>query len=318
MVAVRGRSDFGCAVRAIVVVGVGAVAAAAALPACVDPPSLEQACGHAARVFRERRAACFGFTPMADEATLIERDTRACTLSWGAPGSRVGGAYWEACAGLQEGNCDRQCTTYPRGTRAAGAPCLHPAQCSTLACAGILVLDPDGTPNPRTRACGTCAMPLREGEACVAGTDLCEAGAPGLSCFRGVCRARGGNGSSCDSRNDCAAPWVCTSAGTCGEAMGAGEACVTSKDCFGEFVCDPASKLCANPEYALAGEVCDDDSRRCWIGACDMAAGATTGVCPIVLPDGSLCDPSDRAQVCDAYAYCFGGVCQIPDPAICG
>src|SRR5262245_191567 len=312
MEAVRGRSDFARAAWTVV------LAVAAALPACVDPPSLEDACAHAARVQRARRATCFGFTPMADEPTQLEREARACTLTSGASGSKFGAPYVEVCAARQELMCETACTTFPAGRRAPGAPCLSSLQCSTLGCAGTFVVGADGKRNPRTRSCGTCAAPLELGQTCNVETDVCQPGEPGLSCFQGSCRTRGGTGSACDRSDDCAEPLVCTSAGACGAAIGAGEACVTSRECFGEYVCDPTTRVCVNAAYSLPGEACDDDAQRCWIGACDIPDGATTGVCPIVLPDGSACDPDDAAHTCDSFATCFQGTCQIPDPNSCG
>jgi hypothetical protein len=35
------------------------------------------------------------------------------------------------------------------------------------------------------------------------------------------------------------------------------------------------------------------------------------------LPDGSPCNPDDSSTVCDLYAACFAGVCQIVDPSTC-
>lgn len=287
-----------------------------------DPPrlSLEDACAHAARVDRARRAACFGFTPMSDEPTLIERGTTACTRYWGAPGSRVDASYWEKCATSQEGNCASSsfCSSYPFGTRSAGERCYSFAQCSSLWCFGVRVLDQTGKRNRRATQCGTCAAPLAEGASCNVESDFCTPGQPGTSCFRGVCRVRGNQGAACDSWDDCNTPWVCTSAGTCGAVVPEGGSCAGSTDCAGEWVCDPVAKTCVGQEYVEPGGACDTDIRWCWIGVCDMADGATTGVCPIVLPDGSACDPNDRARTCDSFASCFQGTCQIVDANACG
>jgi hypothetical protein len=59
------------------------------------------------------------------------------------------------------------------------------------------------------------------------------------------------------------------------------------------------------------------NTRRCEAGLCDMAPGAQSGVCPTVLADGTPCDPSDPSKVCDNYAACFRGTCQIVNPATC-
>jgi hypothetical protein len=311
MGAVRGRLEF---VRLVVVL------AAAGLPACTDLPSLEAACDHAVRVFRARRATCGGFVPMADEPTLIARETSSCISIWGAPGSRGGAFYWERCATTSEGTCEDSsfCGIYPRGTREMGQPCLVAGQCASLFCAGVAVLDQDGKRNPGAVQCGTCGTSLSSGVACNVETDSCQAGTPGMSCFRGVCRTRGGMGAPCDGWNDCADPLICTSAGTCGAGRQAGESCVGGADCGGELSCDPSTNTCAWGDYGQPGDACDTDFHACWLGRCDVAEGATTGVCPIVLPDGSACAPDDSTRTCDAYAYCVNGVCQILDPQTCG
>jgi len=296
-------------------------ALASGLAACAaDPPGLEAPCAHIVRVERARRAACDGFVPMADEEMLIERAARSCTLYWGAAGSAVGSARIETCAAAEEGNCAdaAECNTYPYGRRAPGQPCYSFAQCSTLYCGGVLVPDENGNANPRARRCGTCAEQLPEGVACNGVTDFCQAGTPGLSCFRGACRQRGFQGAACDAWNDCAAPWICTSDGVCGGGRQAGQTCVSGTDCLGDLSCDPTTKTCALGDYSQPGDACDNEFHWCWTGRCDIAAGATTGVCPLVLPDGSACDPDDTARTCDAYAYCMSGVCKIPEPNACG
>jgi len=300
----------------------GALAlAAAGLAACAaDPPGLAEACDHWVRVDRARLVTCSGFVPMADEETLIERETRACALFWGAAGSRVGVAWVDKCVAAEEGTCGdaAECNIFPNGTRGPGQPCASFAQCSTLYCGGVLVPDENGKANPRARQCGTCAEQLAEGASCNGVTNACQAGSPGLSCFRGACRQRGFQGAACDSWSDCATPWICTSDGVCGLGRRAGETCVSATDCAGTLDCDPTTKTCAQGDHGQPGDACDLEFHRCWIGVCDIAPGATTGVCPIILPDGSACDPDDGARVCDAFAYCIEGACKMPEPNSCG
>jgi hypothetical protein len=226
----------------------------------------------------------------------------------------------ETCALSAEGNCNASssCNTFPPGTRLDGRPCYSFAQCASLWCAGIVVVDQAGERNPRALQCGTCRTQLPEGAACNVVTEFCQAGTPGLSCFRGVCRLRGLPGTACDSWNDCAAPSICNSAGFCGAANQAGETCVSGTDCAGELSCDPATKTCAFGEHGQPGDACDGEFHWCWLGRCNIAEGASTGVCPLVIPDGAACDPDDPARTCDSFAFCMNGVCQIPDANTCG
>jgi hypothetical protein len=314
MVVVRG-------VRAVMVVL--SAFAASGLAACGSdpppPPSLEAACDHSVRVERARHATCFGFVPMADEEMLIERASTWCAMQARAAGSHTDAAFLDRCAAAEDGYCGlvAECNT-PYGTRAPGQPCLSYTQCSTLHCDGIRMADPNGLPNPRALRCGTCATPLPEGAACDGVTDSCQGGTPGLSCFRGVCRERGGQGADCDSWNDCAGDWICTSGNFCGAGRAEGYTCASTIDCAGALACDPATTTCEPAEYGQPGAACDTTFHWCWKGSCDIAPGATSGVCPIVLPDGSACDPEDTARTCDTYAYCIDGVCKIPDPNDCG
>ncbi|HEY5452295.1 MAG TPA: hypothetical protein VIQ54_26245, partial [Polyangia bacterium] len=103
-----------------------------------------------------------------------------------------------------------------------------------------------------------------------------------------------------------------------GAGRAEGYTCASTIDCAGALACDPATTTCEPAEYGQPGAACDTAFHWCWKGSCDIAPGATTGVCPIVLPDGSACDPEDTARTCDTYAYCIDGVCKIPDPNSCG
>ncbi len=112
---------------------------------------------------------------------------------------------------------------------------------------------------------------------------------------------------------DCAFPWVCKSTGVCDTVNADDTSCGTSSDCTTDTGCDVATKLCVPVQYAQPGEACDGQVQRCEAGYCNL----TTGLCPTVLTDGATCDPADPAHVCDNYALCFEGICQIPDPATC-
>jgi hypothetical protein len=278
---------------------------------CSSAPSLEQACGDYASLFRQRQTVCHGVTPDPNKETLISRETQSCVLSSGAPGSQVGVSYWEQCAALVSNFCaGYMCATYPPGTRQMGEPCLAGPQCASLRCKGTVVVGTGGTALPNGIRCGTCAPRLTDGSPCDVATDVCDVG---LSCFGGVCRQQGLAGAPCAVWADCAFPVVCKSNGFCGRVNVDGTPCGSGSDCGNDTGCDVATKLCTPAEYGAPGVACDAEVHRCRAGTCNT----TTGVCPTVLSDGSACDPSDPSKVCDDYARCFGGTCRIPDPATC-
>jgi hypothetical protein len=71
--------------------------------------------------------------------------------------------------------------------------------------------------------------------------------------------------------------------------------------------------VCTPEQYAQPGQPCDGESRRCVAGLCNKSAGA----CPWIVTDGAACNAADPSTVCDDYARCFSGTCQIPDPSAC-
>jgi hypothetical protein len=273
---------------------------------------LEQECSAYANVFRSRETTCYGVSPEPDEATLISREVKSCVLSSGAPGSMVGANYWNSCASAANNNCGAyKCSTYPAGARQTGEACLVSMQCASLWCKGTVVTADGGSVITQALQCGACSPRLTEGSPCNLATDTCEVG---MSCFQGACRKQGQAGASCVSWSDCAFPSVCRSNGVCGGVLGRGQACTSSLDCTTNEACDLTSKVCASVQFGQSGATCDGEVHRCESGYCNKV----TETCPAVLSDGSPCDPSDPSAVCEVYSLCFGGTCQIPDPADCG
>jgi hypothetical protein len=274
-------------------------------------PPLERACRAFANIQSIRKTSCYGVAHAPDEATLISRGTKSCELVSSAPGSMVGADYWNTCASEANNDCvGFKCATYPSGTRQVGEPCLVDNQCATLWCKSTTVIASDGSVPPEGLQCGKCAARLPEGSSCNAAIDACDID---FSCFQGSCRSKGQAGAHCLHWSDCAFPWVCLSSGICGEVLQVGETCSSSLECTTDFGCDMATKVCASVEYGQAGDTCDGEVFLCESGSCNM----TAGTCPAVLADGAPCDPSDSSTVCQAYARCFQGTCQIADPASC-
>jgi hypothetical protein len=274
-------------------------------------PSLEQACANYTSVDREREATCYDVATEPDEATLMARQTESCVMTSAAPGSLVGAAYWTACTAAADDHCQGyQCAPYPAGTRQVGDPCLVATQCASLWCHGIVVRDASGNALAGSAQCGHCAARIAEGATC--GTDdTCDIG---LSCFQGVCRKKGLQGSPCAVWADCLGPsWVCKSTGFCDAITPDGQVCATTQDCATDTGCDLTTRVCTPYHFSQPGAACDGQVNRCEAGECD----SSTSLCPTVLADGAACDPADPSTVCDNYASCFDGVCQIPDPSVC-
>jgi hypothetical protein len=275
-------------------------------------PSLKQACSDFVTIVRHRETSCYGVAAEPNESTLISRQVESCVLASSAPGSQVGGSYWESCGSAANNGCaGYKCATYPAGTRNDGEPCLTSTQCASLWCRATSVVDGNGSVLRGAVQCGACASRLPEGASCDVATDACDVG---LSCFGGACRTLGSQGAACATWSDCAAPaFVCKSSGTCGTITPTGAPCVTSSDCTTDTGCDLVTKVCTAAHFAQPGESCDGEVHRCKAGRCNTVAG----VCPTILTDGTACDATDPSKVCDDYASCFQGICQIPDPATC-
>lgn len=288
------------------------MAGALSFGACSSTPELEQACGDFASTFRQRQTTCHGVSPAPNQDTLISRQTQACVVSSGAPGSQVGASYWEGCSALVGNFCAAyKCPDYPPGTRGTGESCLSGLQCASLFCKGTNVVGAGGAVLGDAIQCGTCAPRLAAGAPCDVAVDACDIG---LSCFGGVCRPLGLQGQPCAVWDDCSRPdVVCKSNGLCGPVTPVGGPCQNGTDCGNDIACDVTIKVCTPIQYGQPGSACDGEVHRCEAGVCD----STTGRCPTVLADGAACDPADASKVCDDYARCFGGTCRIPDPVAC-
>lgn len=274
--------------------------------------SLEQACSDFEHAEATRESTCYGVAPFGNEDVLLARATQTCVLDLAAAGSRVSASYLVDCTAMVNKMCGAyQCANYPPGDRQMGAPCLTSFQCASLWCSGTVVTGAAGAVVPDALQCGTCAARLAEGAACAATPDACDLG---LSCFNGTCRTLGAGGDACVHWGDCALPNVCKSNGYCGPVLGQGQSCQGSADCTTDVGCDTVTKLCVPLVFGQPGDPCDGDVHRCEAGRCD----STTETCPAVIPDGMPCDPNDPSGVCDDYAFCFEGLCQIPTPDTCG
>jgi hypothetical protein len=311
----RGASGLFVAAAVCILTACSGSVAPSPSPGAAQDVTLETACSDYAKIFRMREVSCYHVAPESNESTLIARQVQSCVLLSAAPGSTVAASYWESCAANANNDCGAyQCGTYPAGAGQLGDPCLDSTQCADLWCRGTQVVDASGAVSRTAVQCGACANRLSAGAPCNVATDDC---AVGLSCFDGSCRATGQRGAACASASDCAPPLTCKSLGSCDDVAFTGQSCFVDSDCTTDQACDTSSYICTPFQFGQAGAACDGHVRRCEAGGCNIAASASTGTCPTVLGDASPCDPGDRSTVCDNYASCFDGTCQIVDPSSC-
>jgi len=152
---------------------------------------------------------------------------------------------------------------------------------------------------------------VAEGAACGDGATFCNSG---LVCSDVTlhCAPPAPTGAACGSNPDCAPGLVCIAA-VCSTPIPVGAACSVNLTCSAGNECQ--SGVCAPITWAGSGAPCNPtDSPFCLIGDCPTDG---TGVCPIVIPDGQPCDGIGATTMCDSYASCVNGTCQLPTSFAC-
>jgi hypothetical protein len=276
-------------------------------------PTPEEACLRVATARCRKYSEC---RPRWLQANLGDVDTcvtqyaaTLCQNRLGIEGTSDTPATLEACTtALTAATCAQfldndvaviACLSLP-GALPTGAVCGTAAQCQTTNCEV-----------PAGAECGTCGGPLRTaGAPCTTGNQ-CE---KNLQCFNRVCALPGGVGATCTNSFGCRYPLSCM-VDRCEESANAGESCATKpcNDRNGLF-CD--SGVCREWQLAGTGEVCNYfDFRFCSRGgACSNTGG--DGTCVAAAAVGEPCNNSN-GPFCLAWTQCVGGVCKIPNPAMC-
>jgi hypothetical protein len=233
------------------------------------------------------------------------------------------------------------------GTLANGTACGSNLQCQSGFCKGAgihesFMMGPNGPVLMTSETCGVCTAEVAVGAACATGdqcvTDsaclngTCSAfgdvgagcGTAGPVCKTNLhcdstshCAARSAEGGACMTGSDCVVPLRCVG-GSCAAGGDVGASCTGSSSCKNGLVCD-SSRTCKQTVHAAPGATCDGELTLCSKGLCSNfgSLDGGTGTCPAVIADGQSCDPSDAAHICDDYAYCVSGTCQLFDTGAC-
>lgn len=323
--------------HALFVLAFGAAPALVAVAACSSASPCERA--QYSIIAWKARCADVSASPAEWDAERA-RVPAACAASSGAPGTTGLADLQAKCAfDLDDAPCGAlpaDCTSFV-GPLPTGSACGMNVQCQSGACVPDKAMGKPGY-------CGSCQDRLGENGGCKVSSEcrpgyLCAVSYDPVSmmdlgvcikagggvgdpclvesdcrgpnhCARGKCAPPVKKGDACTSRAECDVGLVCS--GRCTTTTGLNGAC-TGFECESGLACDPKTHLCAHVVFAEQGQPCDGVLGLCKRGAC------TKGVCPTVVGDNQPCDPvNNPTAVCDTFAVCVDGTCQIPDPKKCG
>lgn len=323
--------------------------------ACSSDPGAggtEGACAQYASAYREYTAKC---TTQAGASRsdsrwqqLEDRMRLACASSLSLPGTGLTPAGISVCANaVRNASCtldsdDLPQCDFPNGTLADGAACNSGEQCKSGACTKMS----SGT---GSSACGVCAARVAIGGDCSTNPRCVEDATCSSTSKTCVAMIRNGVGGSCDGAKYeyCQSGLYCESATKiCKERLPAGAACTSSTPCQSGLTCNATSKTCVAPTSVGEGQTCggttfircasglacEPTSSKCvkitWVaplGDCSAfgsqcehgSCSSTTKKCPALIADGQPCT-SDRATgVCNDFASCIDGKCQLPGTTVC-
>jgi hypothetical protein len=301
---------------------------------CHGSPSVTSAegCASLASGTCAKEQACvpalfhFVFSDLSTCTTLVERQ---CEASLAAPHTGATPALAAQCGqAFAAVNCEQFLANGPAvcqphgGTIQTGGACGDPWQCASGRC---LVT---------TGQCGKCVDAVQAGGVCTTSDSEC---ADGLACSSidssgvGTCIALVPLGETCTPAQPCAGlgfcdlPTASASTGTCRKPPEAGESCAGPGmicDYFKGAECNPSTNVCQNiAAIVQPGAPCG------WIGGQFIECN---GICPLDSSNTGSCAAFDPSAAegqpcsetppvnCDLGLKCVGGVCTIPDPALCG
>lgn len=324
-----------------IVINLGAVA----LACSSDPETKTEAaaCAEYASAYLGWVAKCGGSLSDAGQQHVEARRAQYCTSLLSLPGVAATSDDMMDCARVyRSASCATTGSAAPKcnfknGTLADGAACVTDEQCVSGSCE-TMPGSSCGACEPRTAIGGACSItaPCASGLTCSTTTmtcveivrngpggscdwtegQICE---PGLDCepTSKTCKERGAAGAACSSIAPCASGLTCSAMSrTCVEVtiLREGEACDATSEaqCGVGLTCDPATRRCVGFAWVGPGGDCSAFGARCERGTCDR----DTKTCPAVIADGQACgDPN--AGVCDYFASCIDGKCQMVGSVVC-
>jgi hypothetical protein len=298
---------------------------------------------------RAQSEACSG---PSQAPNTKDRFVAACSAQLSAPGQSLTAAKLDLCSNATRAMaCDSQevpAACKPEaGALTDGSACVDHGQCKSGLCEGnggsqcgkCAALQPAGASCEGGGGCArgtTCTF--RDGKSTCEPTKELNEGATcggaeegrctqGLQCDPSTqkCVKPAKKGEACggDGGRFCGYNLTCV-AGKCADRIAEGGSCdptgtADSADCAAHLACDEDTKKCVKLTVAAPGQACGKYV-DCANGSCptSYADGKTIyGKCPAMLPDGAACDPNSSDAVCDAYATCFKGTCQIMQASSC-
>lgn len=291
--------------------------------------SREAACDQFSKAFCDVYAKClpvFITAGFGDVATCYTRIGKTCPATFDAPKTSATPAKISTCAeGVKNLACEALSTSTPQACIPApggiedGAGCSDDAQCRSTWC-----------PKNDEGFCGKCTALPKAGAPCVTlpakadGSVQKECGR-GLSCVKDVCVVPLGSGAACSDATSCSLGLTCFNA-KCVAAGKPGSKCdpegKTDPNCdfLQGAICNPATKVCQELGKANAGQPCGvigSEYKICTAASkCIVPSGAMSGTCIAAAIDGAACD-LEKGPDCLGPAKCVGGVCKLPDPALC-
>lgn len=314
--------------------------------------TIDGACSTYASAFRRYANKCGseeGLTSDTRWAAMEARMKLACQSSLALPGTGIQPSQVASCANaLADASCNAKTSDipacdFPPGSLADGAACTDSSQCKSEAC--VKTASSSGS----TPSCGTCQARIPVGGACTTEDRCVDNAMCDFTTKKCIALVKNGAGGSCDSAKgeSCQTGLYCDyTTNVCKTRAAAGQACSSTSPCDSGLTCDSTSKTCYQPTVATEGQACGASTKaRCgsdlacdamtakcvkinWVapgGDCGApystclhgSCSSTTKKCPALIPDGGACTSDRSTGVCDDFASCIDGKCQLPGQVVC-
>jgi hypothetical protein len=273
----------------------------------------------------ERLFAClplYATQVYGDVKICGERFRTSCRIEAALTGTGLARSSSDACLeAMTAASCDdvfldglEACQL--KGTLAAGVACGFDSQCASGFCR-----------TPETSFCGVCEARALEGAEC----DSDRACAfPFLCSATGRCTKAGNEGDTCSQTAPCRREtFYCSNGdGTCKRYGSQGGTCNEGGPgiaayCDWGLTCEPDGiGTCQPIRMVLAGQACGPAGGG-GPGSpavfCEGSASCIDRICQPPGKDGEACtvSPLGDSGGCLPPALCLGGICKLPEPAVC-